>query len=272
MKRPQQQKCVMTRPGLSAALKWLLMAASVAVCAAEAPWAGAPGAAKVLVVTGQVSVLRDSTPWALNVGAWVQAQQIIISGADGFAVLEVSDGSTFEVYPNSRVTFRSTPGNWKDLVDLWLGRIKVHIQKPGGLPNHNRVHTPTAVISVRGTTFHVSLEDDDDTTLVMVEEGQVAVQHRLLPRGEPKLVNGGEYLRVYKNEPLANKLVDKGSAVKYVLRALSDALYTAVYRTPRVGGGIPGAGTGTVGGTPLPGDVDVGPPPPPDAPPPPPDL
>lgn len=265
----------MTRPGLSAALKWLLIAASVAVCTAEVPWAGAPGAAKVLVVTGQVSVLRDSTPWALNAGSWVQAQQIIISGADGFAVLEVSDGSTFEVYPNSRVTFRSTPGNWKDLIDLWLGRIKVHIQKPGGLPNHNRVHTPTAVISVRGTTFHVSLEDDDDTTLVMVEEGQVAVQHRLLPRGEPKLVNGGEYLRVYKYEPLANRLVDKGSAVKYVLRALSDALYTAVYRTPRVGGGIPGAGTGTVGSTPLPGDVDVGPPPPPpppDAPPPPPDL
>ncbi len=262
---------------LSPALKWLLAAASVAVCAAEAPWAGAPGAARVVSVTGQVSVLRDSVPWALNVGSWVQPQQIIISGADGFAVFEVSDGSTFEVYPNSRVTFRSTPGNWKDLIDLWLGRIKVHIQKPGGLPNHNRVHTPTAVISVRGTTFHVALEDDDDTTLVVVEEGQVAVQHRLLPRGEPKLVNCGEYLRVYKNEPLSKQLVDKGSAVKFALRALSDALYTVIYRSPRVGGGgMPGAG-GTIpggGGAPQPGDVDVGPPPPPppDTPPPPPSL
>jgi hypothetical protein len=265
----------MARMRLNSALKWLLAAASVAVCAAEVPWAGAPGAAKVVVVTGQVSVLRDSVSWALNAGSWVQPQQIIISGADGFAVLEVSDGSTFEVYPNSRVTFRSAPGNWKDLVDLWLGRIKVHIQKPGGLPNHNRVHTPTAVISVRGTTFHVSLEDDEDTTMVMVEEGQVAVQHRLLPRGEPKLVNGGEYLRVYKNEPLANKLVDKGSAVKYALRVLTDALYTVVYRSPR-GGSLPGTGAGgTGGGTTLPGDVNVGPPPPPpppDTPPPPPDL
>ncbi|MCL5745453.1 MAG: FecR family protein [Acidobacteria bacterium] len=265
----------MVRLRLNSALKWLLVAASVAVCAAEVPWAGAPGAAKVVVVTGQVSVLRDSVPWALNAGSWVQPQQIIISGADGFAVLEVSDGSTFEVYPNSRVTFRSTPGNWKDLIDLWLGRIKVHIQKPGGLPNHNRIHTPTAVISVRGTTFHVSLEDDEDTTMVMVEEGQVAVQHRLLPRGEPKLVNGGEYLRVYKNEPLANKLIDKGSAVKYALRVLTDALYTVVYRTPR-GSGIPGAGGGGAGaGTTLPGDVDVTPPPPPppaDTPPPPPNL
>jgi len=264
----------MTGLRLNSVLKGLLVAASVAVCAAEVPWAGAPGAAKVVVATGQVSVLRDSVSWALNVGTWVQPQQLIISGADGFAVLEVSDGSTFEVYPNSRVTFRSAPGNWKDLVDLWLGRIKVHIQKPGGLPNHNRVHTPTAVISVRGTTFHVSLEDDEDTTMVMVEEGQVAVQHRLLPRGEPKLVNGGEYLRVYKNEPLANKLVDKGSAVKYALRLLTDALYTVVNRTPRTGGGIPGTSAGgSTGGVTLPGDPDVGPPPPPpDAPPPPPDL
>jgi FecR protein len=260
---------------LNSVLNWLLVGASVAVCAAEVPWAGAPGAAKVVVATGQVSVLRDSVPWALNVGAWVQPQQLIISGADGFAVLEVSDGSTFEVYPNSRVTFRSAPGNWKDMVDLWLGRIKVHIQKPGGLPNHNRVHTPTAVISVRGTTFHVSLEDDEDTTMVMVEEGQVAVQHRLLPRGEPKLVNSGEYLRVYKNEPLANKLIDKGSVVKQALRSLTDALYTVVYRSPRVGGGIPGTGTGGTGGGTLPGDPNIGPPPPPpppDAPPPPPGL
>ncbi len=263
----------MRRWRLSPALGMLLVAALAGVCAAEVPWAGAPGAAKVVVVTGQVSVLRDSVPWALNVGSWVQPQQMVISGADGFAVFEVSDGSTFEVYPNSRVTFRSTPGNWKDLIDLWLGRIKVHIQKPGGLPNHNRVHTPTAVISVRGTTFHVSLEDEDDTTLVLVEEGQVAVQHRLLPRGDPKLVNSGEYLRVYKNEPLANKLIDKGSAVKYAFRSLRDALYTLVYRTPRTGGGIPGAGTGTAGGSaPLPGDVDTGtpPPPPPSDPPPPP--
>ncbi|MCE5308458.1 MAG: FecR family protein [Acidobacteriales bacterium] len=261
---------MMRRLCLSSVLGVLLVAAMAGVCAAEVPWAGTPGAARVVVVTGQVSALRDSVPWALNVGTWVQPQQMIISGADGFAVLEVSDGSTFEVYPNSRVTFRSTPGNWKDLIDLWLGRIKVHIQKPGGLPNHNRVHTPTAVISVRGTTFHVSLEDEDDTTLVLVEEGQVAVQHRLLPRGDPRLVNAGEYLRVYKNEPLTTKLIDKGSAIKYAFRSLRDALYTLVYRTPRTGGGIPG--TGTPGGSaPLPGDVDTGtPPPPPPADPPPP--
>ena len=103
-------------------------------------------AAKVTQLTGQVSVLKDSTPWALQVGSVVQVRQVILTGGDGFAIFQVSDGSTFEVYPNSRVVFRANPSNLKDLLDLVLGRVKVHIQKLGGQPNNNRVTTPTAVI------------------------------------------------------------------------------------------------------------------------------
>ena len=94
-------------------------------------------------------------------------------------IFQVSDGSTFEVYPNSRVVFRANPSNLKDLLDLLLGRVKVHIQKLGGQPNNNRVTTPTAVISVRGTVFDVTVEDQE-STLVAVEEGLVEVRHALL--------------------------------------------------------------------------------------------
>src|SRR5262245_25623234 len=101
---------------------------------------GSEGAAKAVQVSGQVSVLKDSTPWALSPGSQVQVRQVILTGADGYAVFQVSDGSTFEVFPNSRVTFRANPSNWKDLLDLWLGRVKVHIEKlTGGQPNLNRV-------------------------------------------------------------------------------------------------------------------------------------
>ena len=94
-----------------------------------------------------------------------------------------------------KVTFRNNGGDWRDLVDVWLGRIRVHIQKLGGEPNPNRVHTPTAVISVRGTTFDVSVNDDDETTFVAVEEGVVTVEHRLMPReGGPKVLKGGDSL------------------------------------------------------------------------------
>src|SRR5271165_1583271 len=126
-------------------------------------------AAKVIQLTGQVSVLHDSQPWALNLGDSVQVKQVIVTGADGYAQFQVSDGSTFEVYPNSTVIFRKNPPNWRDLLDVFVGRVKVHIQKWGDQPNPNRIHTPTAVISVRGTIFDVSVNPDDEATTISVE-------------------------------------------------------------------------------------------------------
>ncbi len=101
-------------------------------------------------------MLRDNEPWALNIGDKIQTQQVIVTGSDGYAKFEVSDGSFFEVYPNSNVVFRKNPGSLRDLLDLLVGRVKIHIQKLGGQPNPNRIMTPTAVISVRGTIFDVT--------------------------------------------------------------------------------------------------------------------
>ena len=128
--------------------------------------------------------MKDVTPWAISAGDSIQVSQRIVTGADGHAMFQVSDGSTFEVYPNSTVEFRKNPGNWKDLLDLLVGRVRVHIEHLGNLPNPTKMVTPTAVISVRGTTFDVSVDDDDETTLVEVEDGIVEVQHALLPRDE----------------------------------------------------------------------------------------
>lgn len=236
-----------------------------------------PGAARLIAATGRVSVLRDSTAWALEVGDEVRPQQIIVTGPDGFARFQLADGSIFEVYPNSRATFRSNPGDWRHLVEVWLGRLKFRIQRLNGLPNPHRVDTPTAVISVRGTVFDVEVDGQDETTLVVVDEGQVAVQHKLLPRGEPRLLNAGEWIRVFKNQPLAQKSVDKGSLLRGALRAMADAFYTLIYDTPasRSGAPVPSAGGGAGAGGGLPGDRGPStppPPPPPDpeGPPPPP--
>src|ERR1700735_659913 len=171
----------------------LLVTAAVQVCSAQLFPVSSDAPAKVCARTGQVSVLRDSEPWALNVGDLVQSQQVILTGPDGYAKFETSDGSTFEVYPSSNVIFRKNPGNLHDLLDLFVGRVKVHIQRWGGQPNPNRVMTPTAVISVRGTIFDVSINDDDSTTIVSVEEGSVEVRHALKP-GAPKIVHAGESL------------------------------------------------------------------------------
>lgn len=252
---------------------WLMSTALACICSAQnLPFFSSEAAAKVVVANGQVSVLKDSAPWALAVGSQVQVRQVIVTGSDGYALFQVSDGSTFEVFPNSRVTFRANPANLKDILDVWLGRVKVHIQKFGGQPNNNRVITPTAVISVRGTVFDVSVEDHE-STLVAVEEGLVEVQHALLPTKTPKLVNPGESLRVYRDQPLAQRSSPaKDAAIQQGLRAALEAVYRVVYRAPS-GGASPLPGGGTRGGVPggvggAPGDVETEPPPPPPPPPP----
>jgi hypothetical protein len=255
----------------------LLMAVAAVVCptvslAQVLPTEASNYAAKAISITGQVSVLKDSRPWAVSVGDTVQTQQVIITGPDGHAEFQVSDGSTFEVYPNSNVTFRKVPFNWRDLLDVWVGRVRVHIEHLGGQPNPNRVTTPTAVISVRGTTFDVSVDDDGEATTIEVEEGVVEVEHAILPREKPAVLNAGESLRVYRNEPLASSPVDKGTIVRFVVRAMRDAFSTMATRSAKPGvPGVSGPGTGP-GDSCKPGMPGCGappPPPPPTAPPPP---
>jgi hypothetical protein len=254
-----------------------LLAVTGVVCLAQFPSSDAVNyAARAVSVTGQVSVLKDSIPWAISVGDQVQVQQVIITGPNGSALFQLADSSTFEVYPNSRVVFRKTLGDWRDLLDVLVGRIRVHIEHLWGQPNPNRVITPTAVISVRGTTFDVTVDDDDETTVVEVEEGSVDVEHALFPRG-PRRVNAGESIRVYRNEPIAaNGPVDKGSVFRFIIRAVRDWATTIGTRTARVS--VPGgSGGGSVGDSCKPGmpgcsGTVPAPPPAPPAPPPPPPV
>jgi hypothetical protein len=253
----------MRRSGNRGFIGALLVFAATGICSAQLFPQSSAAAAKVVSLTGQVSVLRDSDPWALNIGDLVQTRQVILTGPDGYAKFETSDGSTFEVYPSSNVIFRKNPGSLQDLLDLFVGRVKIHIQRLGGQPNPNRILTPTAVISVRGTIFDVSINDDDETTIVSVEEGSVEVRHALKP-GAAKIVNAGESLHVYRDEPLAKSLIDKNELFHRIVRGLADAAYRIAIDPPgRItlpggGGGVGcGACTGEGHGQPPP---PVGPP------------
>jgi hypothetical protein len=225
----------------------------------------ASGVAKLVSFTGQVSVQRGDL-WALNQGDLVNPGEMIVTGADGYGVFQIADGSQFAVFPKSHVVFRANRGDWRDLLEVWLGKIRVQIEHPGGLPNNNKVRTPTAVISVRGTIFDVEVDPQDSTTLVIDEEGSVSVQHLLKP-GDARVLSAGEYVRVYRDEPLAKKMIDKGSVIQRAMRAASDAFYQAALNASRGAPGIArtGGGTTTTG---LPGDQKNGNGPPPTPPPP----
>ena len=129
-------------------------------------------------------------------------------------------------------------------------------------PTGTASRRPTALISVRGTVFDVVMEDEA-TTLVSVDEGQVEVRHMLVA-GEPRLLNAGEYVRVFKTQPLAQKAFDKGSVLQRVMRAAADAYYTIIYSPRGAGGG----GVPTPRGPTQTGDTGATTPPPPPPPPP----
>ena len=144
---------------MTAKLSLLITAALGLSSVASAQFPGSDStksAAKVISLTGRVSVIRDSNPeqWALQVGDEVQAKHLIITGPTARLRSRSRTGRRSWCIRTHVVVFRKNEPNWSDLLDVLVGRIKIHIEHLYG-PNPNRVLTPTAVISVRGTTFDV---------------------------------------------------------------------------------------------------------------------
>jgi hypothetical protein len=204
---------------------------------------GAPitdGTARVLELTGQVSVLRNGDLWALLPNGTVTPGQEIVSGPDGHAMLEVSDGSHVEVFPNSHLLFRANRTSLRDLLDVILGKVRIHIEKLGGQPNPYKVTSPTAFIAVRGTTFEVTV-DASETTMVAVEEGRVEVYHRLSGSNKSVVLNPGYSVTVFKNEPLAESHVDRVRTLTKAIDQVAERAMAVIRQT-----GVIKPPTGTV--------------------------
>src|ERR1035441_9843588 len=239
---------MLSRLAFTRAMHTLLIAASLMVSwdslYAQCPLAPQPTDAWVVVQSGDVSMMKDTSGYRkpLVPCSFVSQQQVIKTGPDGYAKFQVSDGSTFEVFPNSEVTFRKTYGIG-DLLNVWMGKVKVYIQHLNGLPNPNNVTTPTALISVRGTIFDVDVQDADGTTFVTLDEGIVDVRHLQVASRVVRL-NPGESVQVLPNLPLAALPHDKGIVLRQVLRGLEDAVRQAIYQRPN-GPGTSGGPIGT---------------------------
>ena len=187
--------------------------------------------AMVLFQSGDVSQLGDRAGYRVIIPPCgiVNQQHVIKTGPDGYAKFQVSDGSTFEVFPNSEVTFRKTYGI-TDLLNVCMGNVKVYIQHFPGVPNPNNVTTPTALISVRGTIFDVEVQDDG-ATFVTLDEGLVDVRH-LQVASRIVSMHPGESVQVLPNIPLAALPHDNGVVARQILRALQDAVRQAIYQRP----------------------------------------
>jgi hypothetical protein len=224
--------------------------------AAPSGCSGRP-AAKLEEVLGQVSLMKDGRvdiPLDLANHNQVCATQKVVTGPASFAKFRLQDNSTFEVYENSTVEFKSDWPSWTYLLNLVMGHVKVFIDHSKG-PNNNSVMTPTAVISVRGTVFDVTVVDNDGTTDVVCDEGLVQVKNVTAPGTEP-LLRPGEWIRIFPGQGLMGKAGLNGQQQQFALKAARTAIDVLIRKI--AGGSGPGGGAPGTSGTGAQGDKSKG--------------
>jgi hypothetical protein len=163
----------------------------------------AQGTLRVTSTLGPVEWRSVSSSSFVPLSAAMPAVQLgdqVRTGPGGTLILEVPDGSYMVISENTTLTIEdSWSGNFKNLVNVMMGKVRFYIQRLGGRPNPYRVMTPTALIAVRGTTFEVTI-DDAQTAEIRCLEGRVAVEsvglsdrEVILETGRKTLVRPGEY-------------------------------------------------------------------------------
>lgn len=189
-----------------------LASAAVTFAAASAP----NNQARVTAAQGQVSVDRDQTAWAITSGEQVRAKKVLVTGPDGFARLEADGGVYFEIYANSKVRYRSNSGDSGDVVDVFGGRAKIHLA-PDLTGHQQRVFTPVATIAASTpATIAIAIDGDDHMRLDVIE-GEVRVQHRLLPNRDATLVKAVDAILIEPDQKISRRL-DRDAAYRYALK------------------------------------------------------
>jgi hypothetical protein len=181
--------------------------------------------AYVTAAQGEVSINRDNRPWAISSGGVVPIQQVITTGNDGYARLDVSGGAYFELYANSRVVFRQNPANARDLLDVIAGRVRIHLS-PGPGESQERIYCRSAIVVSREPSTIAVAIDEDGSVRIDVLEGQIAVQHALHPRNTPTIVKAIDAIMVEKDEQISRQM-ERGTLYRYTVKPLHD-LYEAI--------------------------------------------
>jgi hypothetical protein len=155
--------------------------------------ASMPAVASVAYVSGDVRLLQaDNTPGAaLQEGAQLAQGARIEVGVDGYARLQMPDGSIVRIPANSRarlIGVRPADGSQSadTLIQLEAGRVDASAKPRRGKASRFEIHTPLAVASVRGTEFGVAVQPDAAVT-GEVTQGVVALQGRPAGRRQEKV-------------------------------------------------------------------------------------
>ena len=149
---------------------------------------------KIDSFTGDVTVERSSEDEAVEVfeGQRLVSKDEVTTEKESMVSLLVDDDKHIAAEENTRfsIVARGDEVDGKVSIKLEYGNALFEIENR--LPDEQtfEVETPNAICSVRGTTFRVIYDPENNTTSVIVTEGVVSVEDK--QREEDKEVNAGE--------------------------------------------------------------------------------
>jgi hypothetical protein len=167
---------------------------------------------QILELRGEVQHVRAATQelQVLTRESALEMNDEIRTGRDGYVLLGLEDGSRFEIFPGSWVRMGVARSSWLRALEIFMGQVRLFIERIGGRPNPYTFSTPTAVLGVRGTILDV-LVTEDRATMVGVEEGVVLVENMQFP-GRGVTVGRGYRTIVRPNElPLRPERMPPGN-------------------------------------------------------------
>ncbi|MBT0960080.1 FecR family protein [Denitromonas iodatirespirans] len=134
-----------------------------------------PREARVVHVSGGASA--DGQP--LRADQTVSEGARLLTPANGFMTLELPDGSRLTLQPQTDVRIDALHGLkgaddiQRATFEVQQGRIETDVEPQAGPAARYRIHTPTAIIGVRGTSFRVAA--DSAETRTEMRQGTVGV-------------------------------------------------------------------------------------------------
>lgn len=147
--------------------------------------------AKVIAASGPVShAFRDQPSLPVLVGASLVEGDRVQTGADGFATLELADGTHLIIPPDTSLDLatlreRALTGTTDRIVNLRQGEVDSEVTHATKKDDRFQIRSPSVVAGVRGTSFRVSYDGGNGSTAVEVLEGAVGVDAAQGGKGAP---------------------------------------------------------------------------------------
>ncbi len=162
-----------------------------------------PQPALLAQLRGTVERLRGEPPTAetLEAGAELLAGDRIRTGEDSSATIQFADGSRVLMQSNTELTLDTMSAfGASGMVDTSMrlhgGRIESDVPHETGSGSRFRIISPSAVAAVRGTSFRIAFERDQDRALGEVLDGELGVSASgvslALPAGFGNVTRTGE--------------------------------------------------------------------------------